>query len=77
MNANKIYVVERVEINSRLSDTVYSGRIRDCKKSLNSIEKAYKERGYITLNTGFTLFIYTDTTPKAHWAYVIRERNEK
>lgn len=73
MATNKIYEVERVEINSRLSDTVYSGRIRDCKKSLSNIEKAYKERGYITLNTGFTLFIYTDTIPKANWAYVIKE----
>lgn len=73
MATNKIYEVERVEINSRLSDTVYSGRIRDCKKSLTNIEKAYKERGFITLNKGFTLFIYTDTTPKVHWAYVIKE----
>lgn len=73
MATNKIYEVERVEINSRLSDTVYSGRIRDCKKSLDNIEKAYKERGYTTLNTGFTLFIYTDTIPKANWAYVIKD----
>ena len=74
MAKNKIYEVERVEINSRLSDTIYSGRIRDCKKSLKNIEKAYKERSFITLNTGFTLFIYTDTVPKAHWAYVIKEK---
>ena len=74
MAKNKIYEVERVEINSRLSDTIYSGRIRDCKKSLKSIEKAYKERSFITLNTGFTLFIYTDTVPKTYWAYVIKEK---
>ena len=74
MATNKIYEVERVEINSRLSDTVYSGRIRDCKKSLNNIEEAYKDRGFVTLNTGFTLFIYMDTIPKAHWAYVIKEK---
>lgn len=73
MATNKIYEVERIEINSRLSDTIYSGRIRDCKKSLENIEKAYKERGFITLNKGFTLFIYTNTNVKASWAYVIKE----
>lgn len=74
MAKNKIYKVDRVEINSRLSDTVYSGRIRDCKKSLKNIEEAYTDRGFITLNTGFTLLIYTDTTPKVHWAYIIKEK---
>ena len=73
MAKNKIYEVERVEINSRLSDTIYSGRIRDCKKSLESIEKAYKERGFTTLNKGFSLFIYTNTAIKTPWAYVIKE----
>lgn len=73
MATNKIYEVERVEINSKLSDTIYRGRIRDCKRSLMNIEKAYKERGFTTLNTGFTLFIYTNTVSKANWAYVIKE----
>ncbi len=73
MATNKIYEVERVEINSRLSDTVYRGRIRDCKISLENIEKAYKFRGFTTLNTGFTLFIYTNAPTKAPFAYVIKE----
>ena len=74
MATNKMYRVERIDINSRLSDIVYSGRIRDCKKSLANIADAYKERGYVALNTGFALFIYTNTEAKANWTYIIREQ---
>ena len=74
MATNKMYRVERIDITSRLSDIVYSGRIRDCKKSLANIADAYKERGYVALNTGFALFIYTNTGAKASWTYIIREQ---
>ena len=73
MATNKMYRVERIDINSRISDIVYSGRIRDCRKSLANIADAYKERGYAALNTGFALFIYAEEAPKANWTYIIRE----
>ena len=59
MATNKTYHVIRVD--KRFFDNVdiiYEGRIRDCKRSLNTIEKEYKKRGWETLNTGFTLYLY-------------------
>lgn len=73
MATNKIYKVERIDMNSRLSEIVYSGRIRDCKKSLVNIANVYKEKGFLVLNTGFALFIYTNTESKENWTYIIRE----
>ena len=77
MATNKIYRVERIERVSRESDPIYSGRIRDCKRSLASIEEEYRKRGYITLNTGFALFIYTKEGPIANWVYIIEEERRK
>lgn len=74
MGTNKIYEVERIELNSKVSDTIYAGRIRDCKNSLQRIEEAYKARGFTVLNIEFTLFIYTSNTLNANWAYVIRRK---
>ena len=77
MATNKIYEVERIESNTKFTDTIYSGRIRDCKKSLKNIEEAYKERGFMVHNTGFTLFIYSNNGEYVNWVYAIQEKKGK
>ena len=44
---NKIYSVLRID-NWDRAQSVYEGRIRDCKKSLKTIAEEYKKRGWRT-----------------------------
>lgn len=53
---NKIYSVIRVDSWNNAQE-VYTGRIRDCKKSLKTIGEEYKKRGWEIKNYDFTLII--------------------
>ena len=49
---NKIYSVLRID-NWDNAQSVYEGRIRDCKKSLKTIAEEYKKRGWEVKNYDF------------------------
>ena len=73
MGTNKMYKVERITTETRDSEIVFRGRIRDAKKCLNTLKEEYEIRGFETLNTGFTLLIYEKKRVPAKWIYSIIE----
>ena len=69
---NKIYSVLRID-NWDRAQSVYEGRIRDCKKSLKTIAEEYKKRGWIVKCYDYTLIIKSDSTDKKQYIYLIHE----
>ena len=58
---NKIYSVLRIDSWNNAQE-VYSGRIRDCKKSLQTIGKEYRKRGWEVKNYDFTLILRSNSS---------------
>jgi hypothetical protein len=69
---NKIYDVIRIDDWDR-AQSVYEGRIRDCKKSLKIIAKEYKKRGWETKLYDYTLIIKADQSENNKYIYLIQE----
>ena len=57
---NKVYSVLRIDDWDR-AQSVYEGRIRDCKKSLKTIAEEYKKRGWEVKLYDFTLIIKSNS----------------
>ena len=74
MGTNKMYKVERIMTETRDSEIVFIGRLRDAKKCIKTLKEEYKTRGYDTLNTEFTLLIYRRGRVLAKWIYSIDEK---
>ena len=71
---NKIYSVLRID-NWDRSQSVYEGRIRDCKKSLKTIAEEYKKRGWRTKLYDYTLIIKPDSQNEKQYIYLISDSN--
>lgn len=69
---NKIYSVLRID-NWDNSQSVYEGRIRDCKKSLKTIAEEYKKRGWVTKLYDYTLIIKQNCPNEKQYIYLIHE----
>lgn len=69
---NKIYSVLRID-NWDKAQSVYEGRIRDCKKSLETIEKEYRQRGWETRLYDYTLIIKSTIPNYQQYIYLINE----
>ena len=69
---NKIYSVLRID-NGNKAQSVYEGRIRDCKKSLKTIEKEYRQRGWETRLYDYTLIIKSTIPNHQQYIYLINE----
>ena len=69
---NKIYSVLRID-NWDRSQSVYEGRIRDCKKSLKTIAEEYKKRGWEAKLYDYTLIIRTNARDNNLYIYLIHE----
>lgn len=69
---NKIYSVLRID-NWGKAQSVYEGRIRDCKKSLKTIEKEYRQRGWETRLYDYTLMIKSTVSNYQIYIYLINE----
>ena len=69
---NKIYSVLRID-NWENAQSVYEGRIRDCKKSLKTIAEEYKKRGWNVKLYDFTLIIKTNSSSDSRCVYLIHE----
>lgn len=69
---NKIYSVLRVD-NWDKAQSVYEGRIRDCKKSLETIEKEYRQRGWETKLYDYTLIIKSAVSNYQQYIYLIHK----
>nr|DAR44676.1 MAG TPA: hypothetical protein [Microviridae sp.] len=69
---NKIYSVLRID-NWDKAQSVYEGRIRDCKKSLETIEKEYRQRGWKTKLYDYALIIKSATSNYQQYIYLIHE----
>lgn len=69
---NKIYSVLRID-NWNRAQSVYEGRIRDCKKSLKTIAEEYKKRGWEVKTYDYTLIIKSDSTNVKQYIYLIHE----
>ncbi len=69
---NKIYSVLRIDDWDR-AQSVYEGRIRDCKKSLKTIAEEYKKREWETKLYDYTLIIKSDPPDKKRYIYLIHE----
>ena len=69
---NKIYSVLRIDSWDR-AQSVYKGRIRDCKKSLKTIAEEYKKRGWRTKLYDYTLIIKPDSSNEKQYIYLIHE----
>lgn len=76
MGTNKMYKIERISTESRNSEIVFIGRIRDARRCIATLKNEYEIRGFETLNTGFSLLIYRKGRVLAEWIYSIAE-NEK
>lgn len=76
MGTNKMYKVERIITETKDSETIFIGRIRDARKCIKTIEEEYKIRGFETLSTEFSLLIYERGKALTKWIYVI-DKNEK
>ena len=50
---------------------VYTGRIRDCKKSLKTIGEEYKKSGWEVKNYDFTLILRSDSSDDRKYIYLI------
>lgn len=69
---NKIYSVLRIDGWNK-AQSVYEGRIRDCKRSLKTIEKEYRQRGWETKLYDYTLIIKPVTSGYQSYIYLIHE----
>lgn len=69
---NKIYSVLRITDWDK-AQSVYEGRIRDCKKSLETIEKEYRQRGWETKLYDYTLIIKSAVSNYQQYIYLIHE----
>jgi uncharacterized protein involved in tolerance to divalent cations len=69
---NKIYNVLRIDGWDR-AQSVYEGRIRDCKKSLRTIAEEYRKRGWVVKNYDYTLIIKSDSPNGKQYIYLIHE----
>lgn len=69
---NKIYSVLRID-NWDRSQSVYKGRIRDCKKSLKTIAEEYKKREWRTKLYDYTLIIKPNSQDEKQYIYLIHE----
>lgn len=69
---NKIYSVLRIDDWNK-AQSVYEGRIRDCKKSLETIEKEYRQRGWETKLYDYTLIIKSTISNYKQYIYLIHE----
>ena len=67
---NKIYSVSRISEWDSARE-IYTGRIRDCKKSLETIGEEYKKRGWDVKEYDFSLIIRGMTTKKIMFVYLI------
>ena len=67
---NKIYSVLRIDSRNNAQE-VYTGRIRDCKKSLKTIGEAYKKRGWEVKNYDFTLILRSSSSNDKRYTYLI------
>mgnify|MGYP000106736181 CR=1 FL=1 len=69
---NKVYSVLRID-DWEKAQSVYEGRIRDCKKSLKTIAEEYKKRGWKVKLYDFTLIIKTNSPDNSKYIYLIHE----
>ena len=69
---NKTYNVLRID-NWENAQSVYKGRIRDCKKSLKTIAEEYKKRGWDVKLYDFTLNIKENSSNDLRYMYLIHE----
>ena len=69
---NKIYSILRVDDWDK-AQSVYEGRIRDCKKSLETIEKEYRQRGWETKLYDYTLIIKSAIPNCRQYIYLIHK----
>ena len=69
---NKIYSVLRID-DWNNTQSVYEGRIRDCKKSLETIEKEYQQRGWDTNLYDYTLIIRSAVSRHQQYIYLIHK----
>ena len=69
---NKVYSVLRIDDWDR-AQSVYEGRIRDCKKSLKTIAEEYKKRGWGVKLYDFTLIIKSNSPNKSIYIYLIHK----
>ena len=67
---NKIYSVIRLDQWDKAQE-VYTGRIRDCKKSLKTIGEEYKKRGWEVKNYDFTLILKSSSSVDRKYIYFI------
>lgn len=67
---NKIYSVLRIDSWNNAQE-VYTGRIRDCKKSLKTIGEEYKKRGWEVKNYDFTLILRSNSSDDKRYTYLI------
>lgn len=67
---NKIYSVIRLDQWDNAQE-VYTGRIRDCKKSLKTIGEEYKKRGWEVKNYDFTLILRSSSSEGKIYIYII------
>lgn len=72
---NKIYSVLRID-NWGKAQSVYEGRIRDCKKSLKTIAEEYKKRGWEAKLYDYTLIIKSDSSNEKQYIYLIHKPEE-
>ena len=66
---NKVYSVLRIDDWDR-AQSVYEGRIRDCKKSLKTIAEEYKKRGWNVKLYDFTLIIKPNSSSNSIYIYI-------
>ena len=69
---NKVYSVLRIT-DGKNTQSVYEGRIRDCKKSLKTIAEEYKKRGWNVKLYDFTLIIKPNSSSNSIYIYLIHE----
>lgn len=69
---NKTYNVLRID-NWNRAQSVYKGRIRDCKKSLKTIAEEYKKKGWETKLYDYTLIIRANQSENNKYIYLIHE----
>ena len=69
---NKTYNVLRIN-KWEEAQSVYQGRIRDCKRSLETIAKEYKRIGWETKLYDYTLIIKKNKKDNNLYIYLIHE----
>ena len=67
---NKIYSVLRVDNWNNVQE-IYTGRIRDCKKSLETIGKEYEKRGWNAKSYDFSLIVRKAASKNMVFIYLI------